>query len=484
MSGREDNDRNVKNMNSFSGDRSAIKKNKSKKGTASVRSDPTKSTHRYESMRLSAVDSGVDFTKSQLGYDKMGLSGLNDSAYFNHHNDDDDDDNKRSNYSGSHGSHSIGKFGSSGYDTDEDFNFESLKIMSNESDDDSDDDSNKGISKFVDRMMSNIGIFRYVVGGIVNNNYVQKIIILLIFIGAIMMGIVAYNADSPLAHSIDTVDDYFLKVYTVEIIMQFIYHGHRLFLDGWLVFDAVIVSVSLAMPDLAIVQSLRIFRALRLVARVKVLKNLMLAIFGVLPRMCAILLLLLLVMYIFAVMFTQLWHDLYSRGVTSTDYFSSISITFFTLFQLLTMDGWARINREIMAAEKYSWIFIIIYIWLTGFLVVNLIIAVICDAISALHDDDKAKLLGMYEEIHENDVVPDKEDGADDQSQDFFGTSSSSQMNTEEHLKCLDENIDLYKNISDRNAQSAKHLVKRLRKMAANTNQLNRNEKSKTKKNR
>jgi hypothetical protein len=116
------------------------------------------------------------------------------------------------------------------------------------------------------------------------------------------------------------------------------------------------------------------------------------------PRMFAIGLLLFLVSYIFAVMFTQLFKDLYERGLTDEDYFGRMDDTFFTLFQIMTLDNWASIARQVMAVHVWAWLPFVVFVIVTGFVVVNLIIAVICDAISALHDDEKAKLHGTFEE--------------------------------------------------------------------------------------
>jgi methyl-accepting chemotaxis protein len=115
--------------------------------------------------------------------------------------------------------------------------------------------------------------------------------------------------------------------------------------------------------------------------------------------MFAIAVLLFLISYIFAVMFTQLFKNLYETGVTGDiDYFGRIDKTFFTLFQIMTLDAWSDIAREVMQVYAWAWLPFIVFVILTGFVVVNLIIAVICDAISALHDDEKAKLHGNYEE--------------------------------------------------------------------------------------
>ena len=115
------------------------------------------------------------------------------------------------------------------------------------------------------------------------------------------------------------------------------------------------------------------------------------------PRMLAIGILLFLVSYIFAVMFTQLFKNLWEEGLTTADYFGRMDATFFTLFQIMTLDSWADIAREVMAVYSWAWLPFIAFVIITGFIVVNLIIAVICDAISALNDDEKAKLEGQYD---------------------------------------------------------------------------------------
>jgi hypothetical protein len=84
--------------------------------------------------------------------------------------------------------------------------------------------------------------------------------------------------------------------------------------------------------------------------------------------MCAIGILLFLVSYIFAVMFTQLFKNLYAEGLTSEDYFSRMDYTFFTLFQIMTLDSWADIAREVMAVYSWAWLPFISFVIITGFI--------------------------------------------------------------------------------------------------------------------
>lgn len=116
--------------------------------------------------------------------------------------------------------------------------------------------------------------------------------------------------------------------------------------------------------------------------------------------MLAIGLLLLLLSYIFGVMFTQLFKDFYKKGYTEEDFYGRLDLTLFTLFQIMTLDDWADLCRDVMQVQGYewSWILFITFIIATAFVVLNLIIAVICDAVAEFNKIDRARLRGRAEE--------------------------------------------------------------------------------------
>ena len=241
--------------------------------------------------------------------------------------------------------------------------------------------------------------FRLVTGRIVNDDRVQLLIVIMISVNAIMMGLATFDfvSQNPAVDAaFEKTDQAFLIIFTIELGMQFIYHGFRLFLDGWLVFDFIIILLSWAFASAQIIRAFRIFRALRLITRVEVMRNLVTALFSVMPRMAAIGLLLFLIFYIFAVMFTSLFKNLYREKLTFWDYFGRLDATFFTLFQIMTLDEWSSVAREVMLTYPWAWAPFVAFVIISGFVVVNLIIAVICDAISALHDDARANLYGQH----------------------------------------------------------------------------------------
>ena len=141
-----------------------------------------------------------------------------------------------------------------------------------------------------------------------------------------------------LVSTFETVDMVVLVIFTLESILQFTFNGFTKFIkDGWLVFDLIIVTISWISIEIDELKALRVFRALRFVTQVSVLRNVVVALFSIVPAITAIFTLLLLIFYIYAVMFTQLFKDYYSEGYTSQDYFGRMDYTLFTLFQILCM---------------------------------------------------------------------------------------------------------------------------------------------------
>ena len=252
---------------------------------------------------------------------------------------------------------------------------------------------------------------RTLCGSIVNHPHVQLAMVALISVNALMMGISTFDfvTENPSVNdAFELVDRIFLILFTIELCLHLIHLGLKLFSDGWLVFDFFIILVSWSFATLQVIRAFRIFRSLRLLTRVKVLKNLISAVFSVLPKLAAICSLLLLVFYIFAVMMTQMFKNLYQEHLTDEDYFGRLDLSLFTLFQMMTLDGWSGIAHQVMDVYPWAWMPFVAFVTTTGFIMVNLMIAVICDAVSSLHDDIKAKIHGTFDEGEDYSVSDDQ----------------------------------------------------------------------------
>jgi hypothetical protein len=291
-----------------------------------------------------------------------------------------------------------------------------------------------------------INDFRALCGAIVNHDKVQLVMVGMIAINALMMGIGTFDfvTDNPeTLNAFEIMDQIFLIIFTIELAMQLFFLGFKLFLDGWLLFDFIIILTSWSFSSLQIIRAFRIFRALRLVTRIEVMRNVVLAVFNVIPRLSAISLLLGLIFYIFAVMFTRLFKDLIVGEDVDFDYFSRLDHTLFTLFQIMTLDAWGDIARQVMDVYSWAWIPFVAFVTISGFIVVNLIIAVICDAVSSLHEDVKAKIHGTFDE---------EEDYSD-------GTL---QANVREQVECIEDQVDELQRWQEQTMHTLEYLTKQL----------------------
>lgn len=125
------------------------------------------------------------------------------------------------------------------------------------------------------------------------------------------------------------------------------------------------------------------------------MRNLVAALFDIMPRLGAITALLMLIFYIFAVLFTQLFGEL----ELSAPFFSRLDNSLLTLFVMMTME-WADVARECMDQIWWAWAPFIAFIMITGFIVFNLIIAVVCDAVAVIENKDDLEpdlFSGMFE---------------------------------------------------------------------------------------
>jgi uncharacterized membrane protein (DUF373 family) len=246
---------------------------------------------------------------------------------------------------------------------------------------------------------------------------IESPIIILIILNAIQMGLGTFNfvtQNPEVEDAFELVDKIFLIIFTVEVSLNFLHYirfdrivitngrlsfpalspdedAERLEIRPWLIFDASVVILSWAFASLSIVRAFRILRVLRLISKVESMKNVVNALITVMPKMGLVAFLLSLMLLVFGIAFTMLFSDLYEEGYTQYDYFSRIDITFLTLFQIMTFDSWHGVARSVMAVYPWSWILFIMWTILTGFIVVNLIIAIICESLVTMTEDEKAK---------------------------------------------------------------------------------------------
>lgn len=230
-----------------------------------------------------------------------------------------------------------------------------------------------------------LAVVRVACGTFVNSLPVQIFMSILIVANAVILGALTFDSiDRNVLDILEDVDLAILCAFTVEITLHGLYLGPRqLFKDSWLSFDFVVILLSWCFlgSSLAILRSFRIFRIFSLVSRWESLRTLFEAIGSTIPKMASIWASLLIVFYVFCVLFTTVWSDLYEDGFLDIDYFGNLGLTFVTLFQIMTLDNWTDVARQVMEYQPWAFVAFFVFILFSSFFIVNLVVAVICESL-------------------------------------------------------------------------------------------------------
>jgi len=213
----------------------------------------------------------------------------------------------------------------------------------------------------------------------------EKSITALIIANAITLGIeTSPSVTARWGQLLYAFDRIVLAVFVVELLLRFFVYRGRYFRDPWRVFDFIVVGIALAPVSsaFAVLRALRVLRLLRVVSLVPSMRRVVGALLNALPGMASIFGLMGLVLYVSAVLATNLF------GEISPPFFGNLGTSLFTLFQIMTVEGWPDIARGVMAEAPGSWIFFVVYLLIATFMVLNLFIAVVVNAMQSQVAED------------------------------------------------------------------------------------------------
>ena len=217
---------------------------------------------------------------------------------------------------------------------------------------------------------------------------VQNVVIALILINAVLLGMeTSPRIMASWGKLITTLDHAILTVFVVEIASLLFARGWRFFKDPWSVFDFVVIGIALipASGPFAVLRSLRVLRVLRLISKIPSIRKVVGALLGALPGMASVFALVMILFYVNAVIATKLF------GQDFPELFGNLGMSFFTLFQVMTLEAWAGgVARPIMEVYPYAWIFFILFILTATFTVLNLFVAVIVNSLNAIHGQEES----------------------------------------------------------------------------------------------
>ena len=214
----------------------------------------------------------------------------------------------------------------------------------------------------------------------------ERFIIAVIVINAIGLGLETSPAIMARFGSvIVALDAIALGIFVVELTLKLFAYGWRFFRNGWNVFDFAIVTVALmpAAGAFSVLRALRILRALRLISVVPSMRKVIIGLFSAIPSIGTVIVMLLLLFYISGVIATKLF------GGEFPEWFGTLGASLYSLFQIMTLESWSMgIVRPVMEVFPYAWAFFVPFILLTSFIVLNLFIGVIVNAMAEATEDE------------------------------------------------------------------------------------------------
>lgn len=222
----------------------------------------------------------------------------------------------------------------------------------------------------------------------IESSSVQAAIVAVIVVNAIVLGLETWpDAMAAAGGLLRLLDRLALAIFVAELGIKLLVYRHRFFADGWNLFDFAVVAVALvpAGEATSVLRGLRILRVLRLLSVVPRLRLVIEGLLSAIPAMGSVIVLLFLVFYVSAVMATKLF------GAGFPDWFGSVGESLYSLFQIMTLESWSMgIVRPVMEAHPYAWAFFVPFILVTSFIVLNLFIAIIVNAMHGAADEQAA----------------------------------------------------------------------------------------------
>lgn len=219
----------------------------------------------------------------------------------------------------------------------------------------------------------------------IESNTVSNFILAVIIINSIILGLMTYpalyNHYGNLMHVLCNIC---VIIFSIEIFIKLYVYKTGFFKDGWNNFDFFLVAISW-IPTGGVFSSFRAFRvlralrALRLVTKLERLRIIVQAIIESIPNVGWASVLLLLLFYIFAIMGTTMFAEAFPL------FFGSIGKSMYSLFQIMTLESWSMgIARPVIAEFPYAWMYFISFILISSFIVMNVIVGIVVNAISEL----------------------------------------------------------------------------------------------------
>jgi voltage-gated sodium channel len=188
---------------------------------------------------------------------------------------------------------------------------------------------------------------------------------------------------------LSVVDNIVLTIFVGELLLKFYAYRLSFFRSAWNIFDLFVVGVGLlpSQEGLSALRGLRVIRAMRLLSVVPQMRAVVQALLDALPGMGAVIIMISIVFYVFAVMATLMY------GANFPQWFGTLGRSLYSLFQIMTLESWSMgIVRPVMDRYPSAWAFFVPFIVITAFSVLNLFIGLLVNTMqTAVEEETEAE---------------------------------------------------------------------------------------------
>jgi voltage-gated sodium channel len=178
-------------------------------------------------------------------------------------------------------------------------------------------------------------------------------------------------------------------IFVFEIALRILAHWPRpaaFFRGGWNVFDFVVVAVALLPASGGFATIGRLLRLLRVTRLVSVFPQLRLIINTMLlsiPSMGHVVLLLSLLLYVYGIAGVYMFRE------ADPTHWGTLGAALLSLFQVVTLEGWTELQRALLPAHPWAWVFFATFIVVAVFVVINLFIAVVINNLEKAREKEQ-----------------------------------------------------------------------------------------------
>ncbi|MBR2834855.1 MAG: ion transporter [Coriobacteriales bacterium] len=218
---------------------------------------------------------------------------------------------------------------------------------------------------------------------IVESNVFSFFIIAVIVLNALILGLQTMNLSEGTRRALATCDQICVFIYVVEATLKIFAWRSEYFKDGWNIYDFTITVLSVIPTNIfpvpiEVARILRIFRAFRVFRLISAFKQLRVIVVGIAKSIPGVLwtaLLLFVVIYIYAIIGVTLFDELYPER------FGDLGSALFSLFEIVTLEGWPDIAYPIIKEMPFSGLYFITFIILSSFILLNVVLGIIVNNI-------------------------------------------------------------------------------------------------------